>query len=120
MRTYQLRGILAQNEDHAKHTYAHTHARAGSTRYYAVSARRCARAIEALIERRTLGEEVNGVRIVLMNDGVNKRERVAAVLAEAGLSEEASAFAMLSAHKTGDENGYGTGMKRRDHEIMKP
>lgn len=58
-------------------------------------------AVEALAERRALGEEVEGVRVVLLNDGVNKRERVAAVLAEAGLSQQASSFAMLSAHKTG-------------------
>jgi len=73
----------------------------GSTRYYTVSARRCARAVEALVERRTLGEQVDGVRVVLRNDGVNKRERVAAVLAAAGLSEQAASLAMLSAHKTG-------------------
>ena len=60
----------------------------GSTRYYAVSARRCVRAVESLVERRALGEEVDGMRVVLLNDGVNKRERVAAVLAEAGLSEQ--------------------------------
>ena len=36
-----------------------------------------------------------------VNDGVNKRERVAAVLAEGGLSAQASNLAMLSAHKTG-------------------
>jgi len=73
----------------------------GSTRYYAVSARRCLRAVEALVERRSLGVQTDGVRVVLLNDGVNKRERVAAVLAEAGLSDQASSFAMLSAHKTG-------------------
>jgi len=73
----------------------------GSTRYYAVSARRCQRAVEVLVERRALGKEVQGVRVVLRNDGVNKRERVAVVLSEAGLSEQAASFAMLSAHKTG-------------------
>lgn len=73
----------------------------GSTRYYAVSSRRCCRAVEAMVERRSLGEEVNGMRVVLRNDGVNKRERVAAVLEAAGLSEQASSLAMLSAHKTG-------------------
>ena len=36
-----------------------------STRYYAVSARRCRRAVEALVERRSRGEEVDGVRVVL-------------------------------------------------------
>ena len=74
----------------------------GSTRYYAVSATRTARAVETMLERRrALGEAVDGVRVVLLNDGVNKRERVAAVLAAAGLSEQAASFAMLSAHKTG-------------------
>ena len=46
------------------------------------------RAVEAMVERRSLGEQVRGVRVVLRNDSVNKRERVAAVLAAAGLSEQ--------------------------------
>jgi len=72
-----------------------------TTRYYTVSSRRCMRAIEGLVSRRALGEGVEGVRVVLRNDGVNKRERVASVLALAGLSEQAASLAMLSAHKTG-------------------
>ena len=60
----------------------------GDSRYYAVSARRVQRAVEAMVERRSLGEQVRGVRVVLRNDSVNKRERVAAVLAAAGLSEQ--------------------------------
>eukprot|EP00966_Prymnesium_polylepis_P314279 7262618-Prymnesium_polylepis.1 len=63
----------------------------GETKVYAVAARRVARAVESSMERRALGEQVAGVRVVLLNDGVNKRERVAAVLAAAGLSEQAKA-----------------------------
>lgn len=74
---------------------------AESTRYYAVSAERCARAIDAMLERRSLGERVKGARVVLFNDSINKRENVQAVLSKAGLSEAASSLAMLSAHKTG-------------------
>ena len=45
--------------------------------------------------------QVRGARVVLLNDSINKRENVQAVLGAAGLSEQASAIAMLSAHKTG-------------------
>ena len=65
-----------------------------------MSAERCARAIDAMLERRSLGERVKGARVVLFNDSINKRENVQAVLSKAGLSEAASSLAMLSAHKT--------------------
>jgi len=73
----------------------------GTTRYYAVSAERTARALDAMLDRRGLGEQVKGFRVCLLNDSINKRERVQAVLNAAGLSDQAAALAMLSAHKTG-------------------
>ena len=72
-----------------------------ATRYYAVNAKRMGRAIDAMLERRSLGQRVKGARVVLFNDSINKRENVQAVLAKAGLSEQASLIAMISAHKTG-------------------
>lgn len=74
---------------------------AESTRYYAVGGKRMGRAIDAMLERRSLGERVKGTRVVLFNDNTNKRENVQAVLAKAGLSEQAATFAMMAAHKTG-------------------
>ena len=54
-----------------------------------------------MVGRLSLGERVQGARVVLMNDAINKRENVQAVLAAAGLSEQAANLAMYSAHRTG-------------------
>ena len=72
-----------------------------STRYYAVTVERAARALDAMVGRLSLGEKVNGARVVLFNDAINKRENVQTVLAAAGLSDSAASLAMQSAHKTG-------------------
>ena len=66
----------------------------GTSRWFSVSACRTQRAVQAMIERRALGEPVRTARVVLWNDSINKRERVAAVLAAAGLSEQAAGLAM--------------------------
>jgi hypothetical protein len=80
----------------------------GDSRYYAVSARRARRAIEAMVERRSLGEQVSGVRVVLRNDSVNKRERVAAVLAAVGLSEQVRSTARAQAGAASHVVGCGS------------
>jgi len=72
-----------------------------STRVYAVAATRAARAVEAMVGRLALGEKVSGARVVLFNDPINKREKVQAVLAACGLSEQAANLAMYAAHRTG-------------------
>ena len=73
----------------------------GETRTYAVSAKHAALAARDILARQALGEKLAGKRVVLLNDSVNKRERVQEVLTEAGLSEQAANFAMLAAHKSG-------------------
>ena len=73
----------------------------GGTRIYTVTPERLRRAVDAILSRAALGELVSGARVVLLNDDINKRERVQAVLSAAGLSESAANLAMYQVHRTG-------------------